>query len=197
MGSRAVFQKPTALEVLSNPKSSWGSPHLSACSCLRWRLLRAFCHCCQPALRKLRVGQGQRQLPVCKALCPEEERDAYEAAGRRCSQIWPSPSHYMPQHACGDATPLHSFPHPGYRFEDGTIPFLDVIALKHGFDALERLTGRGTLLSRGICSHSPHPLGSPAGVTQMKEWVCDRLVASGRCTETAFRASAKELLSDS
>ncbi|XP_015421045.1 PREDICTED: molybdenum cofactor sulfurase [Myotis davidii] len=27
------------------------------------------------------------------------------------------------------------------RFEDGTIPFLDVIALKHGFDALERLTG--------------------------------------------------------
>ncbi|KAK1337756.1 LOW QUALITY PROTEIN: hypothetical protein QTO34_002389 [Cnephaeus nilssonii] len=26
-------------------------------------------------------------------------------------------------------------------FEDGTIPFLDVIALKHGFDALERLTG--------------------------------------------------------
>ncbi|XP_038399413.1 molybdenum cofactor sulfurase isoform X2 [Canis lupus familiaris] len=27
------------------------------------------------------------------------------------------------------------------RFEDGTISFLDVIALKHGFDALERLTG--------------------------------------------------------
>lgn len=44
---------------------------------------------------------------------------------------------------------MTSFPHPGYRFEDGTIPFLDVIALKHGFDALERLTGRGTLLSRG------------------------------------------------
>ncbi|XP_073878681.1 molybdenum cofactor sulfurase isoform X6 [Macaca fascicularis] len=28
-----------------------------------------------------------------------------------------------------------------YRFEDGTISFLDVIALKHGFDTLERLTG--------------------------------------------------------
>ncbi|XP_075388687.1 molybdenum cofactor sulfurase [Tenrec ecaudatus] len=27
------------------------------------------------------------------------------------------------------------------RFEDGTISFLDVIALKHGFDSLERLTG--------------------------------------------------------
>ncbi|XP_062813041.1 molybdenum cofactor sulfurase isoform X1 [Anolis carolinensis] len=27
------------------------------------------------------------------------------------------------------------------RFEDGTISFLDIIALKHGFDALERLTG--------------------------------------------------------
>nr|XP_020030446.1 molybdenum cofactor sulfurase-like [Castor canadensis] len=27
------------------------------------------------------------------------------------------------------------------RFEDGTIPFLDVIALKHGFDTLEHLTG--------------------------------------------------------
>ncbi|XP_008576895.1 PREDICTED: molybdenum cofactor sulfurase [Galeopterus variegatus] len=27
------------------------------------------------------------------------------------------------------------------RFEDGTISFLDVIALKHGFDTLERLTG--------------------------------------------------------
>ncbi|XP_021092345.1 molybdenum cofactor sulfurase isoform X2 [Heterocephalus glaber] len=27
------------------------------------------------------------------------------------------------------------------RFEDGTISYLDVIALKHGFDALERLTG--------------------------------------------------------
>ncbi|XP_037661814.1 molybdenum cofactor sulfurase isoform X2 [Choloepus didactylus] len=27
------------------------------------------------------------------------------------------------------------------RFEDGTISFLDVVALKHGFDALERLTG--------------------------------------------------------
>ncbi|XP_053427085.1 molybdenum cofactor sulfurase [Nycticebus coucang] len=27
------------------------------------------------------------------------------------------------------------------RFEDGTISFLDVIAVKHGFDALERLTG--------------------------------------------------------
>ncbi|XP_006835200.1 PREDICTED: molybdenum cofactor sulfurase [Chrysochloris asiatica] len=27
------------------------------------------------------------------------------------------------------------------RFEDGTISFLDVIALKHGFDALDRLTG--------------------------------------------------------
>ncbi|XP_062987312.1 molybdenum cofactor sulfurase [Elgaria multicarinata webbii] len=27
------------------------------------------------------------------------------------------------------------------RFEDGTISFLDIIALKHGFDSLERLTG--------------------------------------------------------
>nr|XP_004666857.2 molybdenum cofactor sulfurase [Jaculus jaculus] len=27
------------------------------------------------------------------------------------------------------------------RFEDGTISYLDVVALKHGFDALERLTG--------------------------------------------------------
>ncbi|NWJ04266.1 MOCOS sulfurase, partial [Crypturellus undulatus] len=27
------------------------------------------------------------------------------------------------------------------RFEDGTVPFLDIIALKHGFDVLERLTG--------------------------------------------------------
>ncbi|XP_019341286.1 molybdenum cofactor sulfurase isoform X2 [Alligator mississippiensis] len=27
------------------------------------------------------------------------------------------------------------------RFEDGTVSFLDIIALKHGFDALERLTG--------------------------------------------------------
>lgn len=163
MGSSAAFQEPTALEVLSNPKSSWGS-HASLCLFMSQMVtvLRAFCHCCRPALRKLRVGQGQRQLPVCKALCPEEERDAYEAAGRRCSQIWPSPSHYMPQHACGDATPLDSFSHPGYRFEDGTIPFLDVIALKHGFDALERLTGRGTLLSRGICSRSPCPPGSPA-----------------------------------
>uniref|UniRef100_A0ABM5GQW4 Molybdenum cofactor sulfurase n=1 Tax=Pogona vitticeps TaxID=103695 RepID=A0ABM5GQW4_9SAUR len=27
------------------------------------------------------------------------------------------------------------------RFEDGTVSFLDIVALKHGFDALERLTG--------------------------------------------------------
>lgn len=28
-----------------------------------------------------------------------------------------------------------------FRFEDGTISFLDVISLHHGFDALHRLTG--------------------------------------------------------
>nr|XP_025033691.1 molybdenum cofactor sulfurase [Pelodiscus sinensis] len=35
------------------------------------------------------------------------------------------------------------FPRPSIaeRFEDGTISFLDIIALKHGFDTLERLTG--------------------------------------------------------
>ncbi|KAF4790091.1 hypothetical protein TURU_144023 [Turdus rufiventris] len=27
------------------------------------------------------------------------------------------------------------------RFEDGTVSFLDIIALKHGFDVLEKLTG--------------------------------------------------------
>ncbi|XP_005586917.3 molybdenum cofactor sulfurase isoform X2 [Macaca fascicularis] len=32
-------------------------------------------------------------------------------------------------------------PSVAQRFEDGTISFLDVIALKHGFDTLERLTG--------------------------------------------------------
>lgn len=74
---------------------------------------------------------------------------------------------------------LTSFSHPGYRFEDGTIPFLDVIALKHGFDALERLTGRGTLLSRGICSRSPRPPGSPArGNSEEGEWVRDRHTAA-------------------
>ena len=36
-----------------------------------------------------------------------------------------------------------SSPH-GCRFEDGTVSFLGVIALKHGFDALERLTGQWT-----------------------------------------------------
>ncbi|XP_005372873.2 PREDICTED: molybdenum cofactor sulfurase [Chinchilla lanigera] len=34
-----------------------------------------------------------------------------------------------------------SRPSVAERFEDGTISYLDVIALKHGFDALERLTG--------------------------------------------------------
>ena len=28
------------------------------------------------------------------------------------------------------------------RFEDGTLPFLDIIALRHGFDTLERLAGK-------------------------------------------------------
>lgn len=27
------------------------------------------------------------------------------------------------------------------RFEDGTVSFLDIIALRHGFDVLERLGG--------------------------------------------------------
>ncbi|XP_032715483.1 molybdenum cofactor sulfurase isoform X1 [Lontra canadensis] len=36
---------------------------------------------------------------------------------------------YIPRHSVAE------------RFEDGTISFLDVIALKHGFDALEHLTG--------------------------------------------------------
>ncbi|XP_040840596.1 molybdenum cofactor sulfurase [Ochotona curzoniae] len=36
---------------------------------------------------------------------------------------------YIPRHSVAE------------RFEDGTISFLDVIAVKHGFDALERLTG--------------------------------------------------------
>lgn len=35
-----------------------------------------------------------------------------------------------------------------YRFEDGTISFLDIIALKHGFDALEHLTGQWTYLPK-------------------------------------------------
>ena len=30
-----------------------------------------------------------------------------------------------------------------FRFEDGTIPFLEIAALRHGFDALERLGGKG------------------------------------------------------
>ncbi|XP_044308191.1 molybdenum cofactor sulfurase isoform X6 [Varanus komodoensis] len=34
-----------------------------------------------------------------------------------------------------------SRPSVAERFEDGTVSFLDIIALKHGFDALERLTG--------------------------------------------------------
>lgn len=29
-----------------------------------------------------------------------------------------------------------------FRFEDGTVSFLDIIALKHGFDVLEKLTGQ-------------------------------------------------------
>ena len=28
-----------------------------------------------------------------------------------------------------------------FRFEDGTLPFLEIIALKHGFDALHRIAG--------------------------------------------------------
>lgn len=28
-----------------------------------------------------------------------------------------------------------------FRFEDGTLPFLDIIALNHAFDAFEKLTG--------------------------------------------------------
>lgn len=31
---------------------------------------------------------------------------------------------------------------PLFRFEDGTVSFLDIIALKHGFDVLEKLTGQ-------------------------------------------------------
>jgi len=31
---------------------------------------------------------------------------------------------------------------PFFRFEDGTVSFLDIIALKHGFDVLEKLTGQ-------------------------------------------------------
>ena len=30
---------------------------------------------------------------------------------------------------------------PVCRFEDGTLPFLDIIALQHGFDVLHALTG--------------------------------------------------------
>ncbi|XP_033624449.1 molybdenum cofactor sulfurase-like [Asterias rubens] len=33
------------------------------------------------------------------------------------------------------------------RFEDGTLPFLDIIALKHGFDTLERLAGSMSTIS--------------------------------------------------
>lgn len=33
---------------------------------------------------------------------------------------------------------------PFLRFEDGTVSFLDIIALKHGFDVLEKLTGQLT-----------------------------------------------------
>ena len=28
-----------------------------------------------------------------------------------------------------------------HRFEDGTLPFLDIVALRHGFGALQRLAG--------------------------------------------------------
>lgn len=77
---------------------------------------------------------------------------------------------------------LTSFSPPGYRFEDGTIPFLDVIALKHGFDALERLTGRGALLSRGSGSRSPRALGVPAQEgSDEGEWVRDQHRAAVRC----------------
>lgn len=29
-----------------------------------------------------------------------------------------------------------------FRLEDGTLPFLDIVSLRHGFDALERLGGK-------------------------------------------------------
>jgi len=33
-----------------------------------------------------------------------------------------------------------------YRFEDGTPPFLEILALRYGFDTLERITGKTYLL---------------------------------------------------
>ncbi|KAL7976901.1 hypothetical protein Chor_008850 [Crotalus horridus] len=44
----------------------------------------------------------------------------------------------------------------GKWFEDGTVSFLDIIAVKHGFDVLEKITGRIVLLSRNIV-HSMQP----------------------------------------
>ena len=35
------------------------------------------------------------------------------------------------------------------RFEDGTLPFLEILAVKHGFDCLLQLTGRPV-----ICLHA-------------------------------------------
>ena len=32
------------------------------------------------------------------------------------------------------------------RFEDGTVSFLDILALRHGFQALDRLAGKATLM---------------------------------------------------
>ena len=96
-----------------------------------------------------------------------------------------------------------SSPH-GCRFEDGTVSFLGVIALKHGFDALERLTGQwtsfvlflpyqGLVAARGVFSMLtlswgmqdliPRPgiePGPPAlGAWSLSRWTTEK---SPRCT---------------
>ena len=68
----------------------------------------------------------------------------------------------MHMETCATARPCS--PHPGYRVEDGTISFLDVIALKHGFDALEHLTGRGTCIPVDFAPVAHVLEGAPAGV---------------------------------
>ena len=61
-----------------------------------------------------------------------------------------------------------------YRLEDGTIPFLDILALKHGFQTLSRLAGPMTLVSQhtfslaryvhGKLSDMKHSNGTPVCV---------------------------------
>lgn len=42
---------------------------------------------------------------------------------------------------CPNKQKLPPPPHTPKRFEDGTVAFLDIIAINHAFDALYRITG--------------------------------------------------------